>query len=303
MNDINELLRILENAPEILENLNKTIATAQEDIARAQETIEKANQAKSKLEAILNPKDNSKEKKGLNFSGIQKAKSRFCQLGTAIKSRIPSFADIKEKLANAAISVGYVIESGANSIENFTSDIIDKFRDRREQREQRREPKENNEIESIVNTEKEPQKGTQEESKKDGKLNFRQGIKQKASSAKTKLGSVSKKVLNEIKANTNIDVKIQQAFIKADISLTNAMYKIEDKVDDVKEGIRNIPSNLINKYREHKSKVATEREARMMELEALKKQRESLKGQRNNNVYQMNPPEVSVEEESVGMRR
>lgn len=298
MNDINELLRILENAPQILENLNNTIANAQKDIARAQETIEKANQAKSKLEAILNPKDkdNSKEKKGLNFSGIQKAKSRFCQLGTAIKSRIPSFADIKEKLANAAISVGYVIESGANSIEKFTSDTIDKFRDRRE-------PKENNEIESIVNTEKEPQKETQEESKKGGKLNFRQGIKQKASSAKTKLGSVSKKVLNEIKANTNIDVKIQQAFLKADISLTNTMYKIEDKVGDVKEGIRNIPSNLINKYREHKSKVAAEREARMMELEALKKQRENLKGQRNDNVYQMNPPEVSVEEESVGMRR
>ncbi len=271
-----ELARAIKEAQDAKAEAERAIEEAKEKIAAADEIIKNA----------MNKLEPKKDKERLNFNGIQKAKSTFSQLGIAIKSRIPSSADIKAKLAEAALSVGYVVSNGIGNIENFTSDVINRISEKRTSRkEEKQKAKEESEIESIVNT---------EEKSSDNKLNFREGVKQKASSAKAKLGSVSKRVLDELKANTNIDLKIQETFLKADISITNAKYKVEDKVQDLKEGIRNIPSNLINKYRYHKEKIAKERQERAQRIEQLKEERESLK----QNVYEMYP-----EEETIKMAR
>lgn len=77
----------------------------------------------SKEEKIVEEKQPIQEEKDskLKFNTVQKAKARLCQLGVAVKSKIPTAADIKEKLASAAISAGYMLETTRDNIENFTS--------------------------------------------------------------------------------------------------------------------------------------------------------------------------------------
>lgn len=72
-------------------------------------------------EEIVEEKQPIQEEKDskLKFNTVQKAKARLCQLGVAVKSKIPTATDIKEKLASAAISAGYMLETTRDNIENL----------------------------------------------------------------------------------------------------------------------------------------------------------------------------------------
>ena len=49
---------------------------------------------------------------------------------------------------------------------------------------------------------------------------------------------------------TNIDLKIEKAFLEAGISVKNYVEKTTDKINNKVEKIRSIPSNVIDKYQE-----------------------------------------------------
>ncbi len=197
----------------------------------------------SKEEEIVEEKQPIQEEKDskLKFNTVQKAKARLCQLGVAVKSKIPTAADIREKLASAAISAGYMLETTRDNIENFTSELIERFTEQREKYEQKiTESKKAKEAKRAV-----------EEAKyeSDNILNF--NPRQPEATKSSKLGIVSKKVIDTLKL-TNIDLKIEKAFLEAGISVKNYVEKTTDIINNKVEKIRSIPSNAIEKYQQWK---------------------------------------------------
>lgn len=197
----------------------------------------------SKEEEIVEEKQPIQEEKDskLKLNTVQKVKARLCQLGVAVKSKIPTAADVKEKLASAAISAGYVLGTTRDNIENFTSELIERFTEQREKYEQKiTESKKAKEAKRAV-----------EEAKyeSDNILNF--NPRQPEATKSSKLGIVSKKVIDTLKL-TNIDLKIEKAFLEAGISVKNYVEKTTDIINNKVEKIRSIPSNAIEKYQQWK---------------------------------------------------
>lgn len=219
-------------AADILKQALANIAALKEEIKET-----------SKEEKIVEEKQPIQEEKDskLKFNTVQKAKARLCQLGVAVKSKIPTAADIKEKLASAAISAGYMLETTRDNIENFTSELIERFTEKREKYEQKiTESKKAKEAKRAV-----------EEAKyeSDNILNF--NPRQPEATKSSKLGIVSKKVIDTLKL-TNIDLKIEKAFLEAGISVKNYVEKTTDIINNKVEKIRSIPSNAIEKYQQWK---------------------------------------------------
>lgn len=219
---------------DILKQALANIAALKEEIKEAKETKE---------EEIVEEKQPIQEEKDskLKFNTVQKAKARLCQLGVAVKSKIPTAADIKEKLASAAISAGYMLGTTRDNIENFTSELIERFTEQREKYEQK-----------ITESKKAKEaKRTVEEAKyeSDNILNF--NPRQPEATKSSKLGIVSKKVIDTLKL-TNIDLKIEKAFLEAGISVKNYVEKTTDIINNKVEKIRSIPSNAIEKYQQWK---------------------------------------------------
>lgn len=213
-------------------------------------------------EEIVEEKQPIQEEKDskLKFNAVQKAKARLCQLGVAVKSKIPTAADIKEKLASAAINAGYTLETTKDGIENFTSELIEIFTEKREKYEQK-----------IMESKKAKEaKRTVEEAQyeSDNILNF--NPRQPEVTKSSKLGIASKKAIDMVKL-TNIDLKIEKAFLEAGISVKNYVEKTTDKINNKVEKIRSIPSNVIDKYQEW-------RQGRIDKRTELQNQINSLKG-------------------------
>lgn len=213
-------------------------------------------------EEIVEEKQPIQEEKDskLKFNAVQKAKARLCQLGVAVKSKIPTAADIKEKLASAAINAGYTLETTKDGIENFTSELIEIFTEKREKYEQK-----------IMESKKAKEaKRTVEEAQyeSDNILNF--NPRQPEVTKSSKLGIASKKAIDMVKL-TNIDLKIEKAFLEAGISVKNYVEKTTDKINNKVEKIRSIPSNVIDKYQEW-------RQGRIDKRAELQNQINSLKG-------------------------
>ena len=213
-------------------------------------------------EEIVEEKQPIQEEKDskLKFNAVQKAKARLCQLGVAVKSKIPTAADIKEKLASAAINAGYTLETAKDGIENFTSELIEIFTEKREKYEQK-----------IMESKKAKEaKRTVEEAQyeSDNILNF--NPRQPEVTKSSKLEIASKKAINILKL-TNIDLKIEKAFLEAGISVKNYVEKTTDKINNKVEKIRSIPSNVIDKYQEW-------RQGRIDKRAELQNQINSLKG-------------------------
>lgn len=236
---IQEQIEKLSNELEKLSNEQKKergaadiLKQALANIAALKEEIKET----SKEEKIVEEKQPIQEEKDskLKFNTVQKAKARLCQLGVAVKSKIPTAADIKEKLASAAISAGYMLETTRDNIENFTSELIERFTEKREKYEQKI-------------TESKKAKEAQYES--DNILNF--NPRQPEATKSSKLGIVSKKVIDTLKL-TNIDLKIEKAFLEAGISVKNYVEKTTDIINNKVEKIRSIPSNAIEKYQQWK---------------------------------------------------
>lgn len=190
-------------------------------------------------EEIVEEKQPIQEEKDskLKFNTVQKAKARLCQLGVAVKSKIPTAADIKEKLASAAINAGYTLETTKDGIENFTSELIEIFTEKREKYEQK-----------IMESKKakEAKRAVEEAQYESGNiLNF--NPRQPEVTKSSKLGIASKKAIDMVKL-TNIDLKIEKAFLEAGISVKNYVEKTTDKINNKVEKIRSIPSNVIDKY-------------------------------------------------------
>ncbi len=205
------------------------------------DALEEEIKETSKEEEIVEEKQPIQEEKDskLKFNTVQKAKARLCQLGVAVKSKIPTAADIKEKLASAAISAGYRLETTRDNIENFTSELIERFTEKREKYEQK-----------ITESKKAKEaKRTVEEAQyeSDNILNF--NPRQPEATKSSKLGIVSKKVIDTLKL-TNIDLKIEKAFLEAGISVKNYVEKTTDIINNKVEKIRSIPSNAIEKYQQ-----------------------------------------------------
>ena len=219
-------------AADILKQALANIAALKEEIKET-----------SKEEKIVEEKQPIQEEKDskLKFNTVQKAKARLCQLGVAVKSKIPTAADIREKLASAAISAGYMLETTRDNIENFTSELIERFTEQREKYEQKiTESKKAKEAKRAV-----------EEAKyeSDNILNF--NPRQPEATKSSKLGIASKKAIDMVKL-TNIDLKIEKAFLEAGISVKNYVEKTTDIINNKVEKIRSIPSNAIEKYQQWK---------------------------------------------------
>lgn len=251
---IESLSKELEKKRRMTDILKQALA----NIAALEEEIKET----SKEEEIVEEKQPIQEEKNskLKFNAVQKAKARLCQLGVAVKSKIPTAADIKEKLASAAINAGYTLEATKDGIENFTSELIEIFTEKREKYEQKiTESKKAKEAKRTVEE-------AQYESDKILNFNPRQPEVTKSS----KLGIASKKAIDMVKL-TNIDLKIEKAFLEAGISVKNYVEKTTDKINNKVEKIRSIPSNVIDKYQQW-------RQGRMDKRAELQNQINSLKG-------------------------
>ena len=251
---IESLSKELEKKRRMTDILKQALA----NIAALEEEIKET----SKEEEIVEEKQPIQEEKDskLKFNAVQKAKARLCQLGVAVKSKIPTAADIKEKLASAAINAGYTLEATKDSIENFTSELIEIFTEKREKYEQK-----------ITESKKAKEaKRTVEEAQyeSDNILNF--NPRQPEVTKSSKLGIVSKKAIDMVKL-TNIDLKIEKAFLEAGISVKNYVEKTTDIINNKIEKIRSIPSNVIDKYQEW-------RQGRIDKRTELQNQINSLKG-------------------------
>lgn len=258
---IAELQAQIESLSKELEKKRRMADILKQALANI-EALEEEIKETSKEEEIVEEKQPIQEEKDskLKFNAVQKAKARLCQLGVAVKSKIPTAADIKEKLASAAINAGYTLEATKDGIENFTSELIEIFTEKREKYEQKiTESKKAKEAKRTVEE-------AQYESDKILNFNPRQPEVTKSS----KLGIASKKAIDMVKL-TNIDLKIEKAFLEAGISVKNYVEKTTDKINNKVEKIRSIPSNVIDKYQEW-------RQGRMDKRTELQNQINSLKG-------------------------
>lgn len=251
---IESLSKELEKKRRMTDILKQALA----NIAALEEEIKET----SKEEEIVEEKQPIQEEKNskLKFNAVQKAKARLCQLGVAVKSKIPTAADIKEKLASAAINAGYTLEATKDGIENFTSELIEIFTEKREKYEQK-----------ITESKKAKEaKRTVEEAQyeSDNILNF--NPRQPEVTKSSKLGIASKKAIDMVKL-TNIDLKIEKAFLEAGISVKNYVEKTTDIINNKVEKIRSIPSNAIEKYQQWQ-------QGRMDKRTELQNQINSLKG-------------------------
>lgn len=252
-------MNIRDTLNEEIEKINAEIEGSEEKIAELQAQIESLSkelekkrrmtdilkQALANIDAleeeIVEEKQPIQEEKDskLKFNTVQKAKARLCQLGVAVKSKIPTAADIKEKLASAAINAGYTLETTKDGIENFTSELIEIFTEKREKYEQK-----------IMESKKakEAKRTVEEAQYESGNiLNF--NPRQPEVTKSSKLGIASKKAIDMVKL-TNIDLKIEKAFLEAGISVKNYVEKTTDKINNKVEKIRSIPSNVIEKYQQ-----------------------------------------------------
>lgn len=237
---IAELQAQIESLSKELEKKRRMTDILKQALANI-DALEEEIKETSKEEEIVEEKQPIQEEKDskLKFNTVQKAKARLCQLGVAVKSKIPTAADIKEKLASAAISAGYRLETTRDNIENFTSELIERFTEKREKYEQK-----------ITESKKAKEtKRTVEEAQyeSDNILNF--NPRQPEATKSSKLGIVSKKVIDTLKL-TNIDLKIEKAFLEAGISVKNYVEKTTDIINNKVEKIRSIPSNAIEKYQQ-----------------------------------------------------
>ena len=231
------------------------------------DALEEEIKETSKEEEIVEEKQPIQEEKDskLKFNTVQKAKARLCQLGVAVKSKIPTAADIKEKLASAAISAGYMLETTRDNIENFTSELIERFTEKREKYEQK-----------ITESKKAKEtKRTVEEAQyeSDNILNF--NPRQPEATKSSKLGIVSKKAIDMVKL-TNIDLKIEKAFLEAGISVKNYVEKTTDIINNEVEKIRSIPSNAIEKYQQWQQGRIDKRTELQNQINSLKEMKEQV---------------------------
>lgn len=258
---IAELQAQIESLSKELEKKRRMTDILKQALANI-EALEEEIKETSKEEEIVEEKQPIQEEKNskLKFNAVQKAKARLCQLGVAVKSKIPTAADIKEKLASAAINAGYTLEATKDGIENFTSELIEIFTEKREKYEQK-----------ITESKKAKEaKRTVEEAQYESNsiLNF--NPRQPEVTKSSKLGIASKKVIDTLKL-TNIDLKIEKAFLEAGISVKNYVEKTTDKINNKVEKIRSIPSNAIEKYQQWQ-------QGRMDKRAELQNQINSLKG-------------------------
>lgn len=258
---IAELQAQIESLSKELEKKRRMTDILKQALANI-DALEEEIKETSKEEEIVEEKQPIQEEKDskLKFNTVQKAKARLCQLGVAVKSKIPTAADIKEKLASAAINAGYTLETAKDGIENFTSELIEIFTEKREKYEQK-----------IMESKKAKEaKRTVEEAQyeSDNILNF--NPRQPEVTKSSKLGIASKKAIDMVKL-TNIDLKIEKAFLEAGISVKNYVEKTTDKINNKVEKIRSIPSNVIDKYQEW-------RQGRIDKRAELQNQINSLKG-------------------------
>lgn len=258
---IAELQAQIESLSKELEKKRRMTDILKQALANI-EALEEEIKETSKEEEIVEEKQPIQEEKDskLKFNAVQKAKARLCQLGVAVKSKIPTAADIKEKLASAAINAGYTLEATKDGIENFTSELIEIFTEKREKYEQK-----------ITESKKAKEsKRTVEEAQYESNsiLNF--NPRQPEVTKSSKLGIASKKAIDMVKL-TNIDLKIEKAFLEAGISVKNYVEKTTDIINNKVEKIRSIPSNVIDKYQQWQ-------QGRMDKRAELQNQINSLKG-------------------------
>lgn len=256
---IESLSKELEKKRRMTDILKQALA----NIAALEEEIKET----SKEEEIVEEKQPIQEEKDskLKFNAVQKAKARLCQLGVAVKSKIPTAADIKEKLASAAINAGYTLEATKDGIENFTSELIEIFTEKREKYEQK-----------ITESKKAKEaKRTVEEAQYESNsiLNF--NPRQPEVTKSSKLGIASKKAIDMVKL-TNIDLKIEKAFLEAGISVKNYVEKTTDKINNKVEKIRSIPSNVIDKYQQWQQGRIDKRTELQNQINSLKGMKEQV---------------------------
>lgn len=237
---IAELQAQIESLSKELEKKRRMTDILKQALANI-DALEEEIKETSKEEEIVEEKQPIQEEKDskLKFNTVQKAKARLCQLGVAVKSKIPTATDIKEKLASAAISAGYMLETTRDNIENFTSELIERFTEKREKYEQK--ITESKKVKEAKRTVEEAQYES------DNILNF--NPRQPEATKSSKLGIVSKKVIDTLKL-TNIDLKIEKTFLEAGISVKNYVEKTTDIINNKVEKIRSIPSNAIEKYQQ-----------------------------------------------------
>lgn len=125
----------------------------------------------------------------------------------------------------------------------------------------------------------EEQKEQLKKEKEEKILNFKEDVIQKTDSVKSKMGNVSNSVLVKVK-QTNIDVKLRNAFEKAQISGLNVLNKGMVSLNNTKNNIDKFTSEQIYKYvlwkmemeerQEERSRQKRIREAEILELKSIR---------------------------------
>lgn len=124
------------------------------------------------------------------------------------------------------------------------------------------------EEEERLNAEARERKQQKKEEKKEKRnerfLNFKNGVKQKASSIKSGFGKVKNSVINALRP-TNIDAKLRSAFDSVQLLGIKAVNGVVKSANTVKDGVVNFTSEQLARYHEWK-KAKDEEKARVARL-------------------------------------
>lgn len=264
-----------------------------------------------KMEEYKNKQQKKQERrdKQLAFkNGIkQKATSLKTKLGTVKNSVLrglnPSNIDLKIKNAFASAGVGVLtatnftlngINNAKDTVTAFTTGQLEKYRQWKSEKKRQADikkterqylkdiaEKEKQEQKEKDRLEREAKKNERAEKRKQNRLNLKRNTKQKATSFKSKLGTVKNSALRGLNSS-NIDLKIKNAFEQAKIYGLTALNVGLEGINTIKDNAIVITATQLEKYREWKSerkRQADIRKAEKLEEEQIRsKTREHKKG-------------------------
>ena len=152
---------------------------------------------------------------------------------------------------------------------------------------------ESEKIRSENKHQKQQLKEEKKEQRHDRFLNFKAGVRQKASSFKSRFGKVKNSVLNGLSL-TNINAKLRNAFDNVKIyglKAANAFFK---GANNIKDNVSNFTSDQIAKYYLYKNKKDEEREA-------VRRERDINRAERQEFINEMKRIRERTNEHRIGM--
>ena len=131
-------------------------------------------------------------------------------------------------------------------------------------------------------------------------LNFKSGVKQRASSLKSKLGQVKNDILSKLSIS-NIDVKLRNVYEKAQLAGLSIVNKSVQVVNNIKEQVTDFAyTQMANHYlKQEERRIQKEfaLAAKKAEQEEIQKMKEQIKARKNDMIAALNSEERELYEE------